>query len=178
MTGGNNGVFLFSPSEISHTSSYLMCISLLVNWSFWIVFFGVLGWIIYSMYFNTNTRNGGAPRTRPNGGRPWSWGGGGGDDPPPPYDPRPPPKPRYSTQQGTGPGFWTGAAAGAAASAAGSYLMGGRNRERERAAANYGYTPSYSGASYGGPSGEQSGGESSSAGARHTSTGFGQTRRR
>lgn len=167
-----------------------MRISPPVNWGFWIFFFGVLGWVIYALYSNTNTRNEGAPRTRPNGGRPWFWGsgggggGGGGNDSPPPYDPRPPPKPRYSSQQGSGPGFWTGAATGAAAGAAGSYLMGGRNREREGAAANYGYTPSYSGASsYGGPSGGQSGGESSSAGsssagARHTSTGFGQTRRR
>lgn len=143
-----------------------------MNWAFWIVFLGVLAWILIA-FFSSATRNGGAPRARPADGRPWFWGGGGGNDSPPPYDPRPP-KPRY-TQQGTRPGFWSGAAAGAAATAAGSYLMGGRNRERERAATNYGYTPSYSPPAYGGG---QSAGESSTAGARHTSTGFGQTRRR
>lgn len=145
-----------------------------MNWTFWIVFLGILGWIIYSLYSNTAMRT---PRARPTGGRSWFWGGGGGgggNDSPPPYDPRPPPKPRYSQQQGTGPGFWTGAAAGAAASTAGSYLMGNRNRGRERAAESYGYTPSYSAPAYV----ERSEGESSAAGARHTSTGFGQTRRR
>lgn len=146
-----------------------------MNWAFWIVFLGVLAWIVIA-FFSRTTQNGGAPpRARPAEGRPWFWGGGGGgggggNDSPPPYDP---PKPRY-TQQGTGPGFWTGAAAGAAASAAGSYLMGDRNRERDRAAASYGYTPSHSPPAYAG----QSSGESSAAGARHTSTGFGQTRRR
>ncbi|KAH0609676.1 uncharacterized protein H6S33_013162 [Morchella sextelata] len=139
---------------------------------FWTIFFSILGWIIYSAYTSASTAPR-APRTA-GGARPSFWGGGGGgggDDPPPPYD--------YSNrkpqQQRQGPGFWTGAATGAAAGAAATRLFSGSGSSgRERAPPPP--APSYSGASWGGGGGER--GESSSAGARHSSTGFGQTRRR
>ncbi|KAI5842657.1 hypothetical protein DFP73DRAFT_608328 [Morchella snyderi] len=149
---------------------------------FWIVFFGILGWIIYSALTSSSTARR-APRTA-GGARPTFWGGGGGggggDDPPPPYDSGP--KPRYSQpQQRQGPGFWTGAATGAAAGAAASRLFGGSGGGRTRTSAPP-PPPSYSGASWGGSGsgsgGGGGGGESSSSGERHSSTGFGQSRRR
>lgn len=146
---------------------------------FWSIFFSILGLIIYSACTSAPTgrraqraAGGGRPSFRGGGG-----GGGGGYDqppPPPPYDSNP--KPWYSQQQQQqqGPGFWTGAATGAAAGAAASRLFsgGGENRN-ERVPPPAQSSSSYSASSWG--SGD---GESSTAGARHSSTGFGQTRRR
>lgn len=144
---------------------------------FWTIFFGILGWIIYSACTSASTARR-APRPA-GGARPSFWGGGGGgggDDPPPPYD-YSNPKPSYSQpQQRQGPGFWTGAATGAAAGAAASRMFGGSGSGREGAPRPAPAQP-YSGASWGGGGGER-GESSSSAGARHSSTGFGQTRRR
>ncbi|CAZ82692.1 unnamed protein product [Tuber melanosporum] len=167
--GYGGSVFKRLPSKGIEAETFL----------FWTFFFGIVGWILYSVYKN---RNNSIPRAReprrPGGGG--GWFGGGGGDPPPPYDPRPPPKPAFpsSSSQQWRPGFWSGLAAGAA----GSYLMGNRERANQTQTAPQWFQSSggpsggYGGPSWGGGGG---GGESSSAGAmRHSSTGYGQTRRR
>ncbi|PTB43179.1 hypothetical protein M441DRAFT_66938 [Trichoderma asperellum CBS 433.97] len=141
-------------------------------WAFAVIFFAILGWIVYSAW-----RNGTDPRQRPprrggyggggggGGGGGWGPGWGPGNDPPPPY---PGTKPDQS-QQGWTPGFWSGLAGGAAA----GYLAGNRNNRRE---------DRYASRRWGaGPSSSQSfssGSGSSSSSSRHESTGFGSTSRR
>ena len=138
-------------------------------WSvvFAVIFFSVLGMIVYSAWKSATDPN--APRRppRPAGGRPW-FGGGGGDDPPPPYYPRPPRyKPSSTAPPDWTPGFFSGAAAGAA----GAYMLANRNRDREQ-------RPAQTRSSFGG-GGSNFAESSSSAGAQtHESSGFGQTRRR
>jgi len=145
---------------------------------FWLIFFGVVAW----MLFSACVVRGGQAR-RPDTWRPgWGGGGGGGgDDPPPPYDWRPSPKPRPSysqPEQAWRPGFWSGTAAGAAA----GYAAGSRaNRPAPQ-------TQPRSGGWFGGGGGEGSSmrpgssrsGSSGSSGssARYESTGFGSTSRR
>jgi len=167
--GYGGSVFKRLPSKGIETETFL----------FWAFFFGIVAWILYSAYKNYNNP---VPRTRqprrPGGSG--GWFGGGGDDPPPPYDPRPPSKPTFppSSSQQWRPGFWSGLAAGAA----GSYLMGNRDRANQtQAAPQWFQSSSAPSGGYGGPSwgGGGSRGESSSAGSmRHSSTGYGQTRRR
>ncbi|CCX34618.1 hypothetical protein FPQ18DRAFT_292474 [Pyronema domesticum] len=140
--------------------------------AFNLIFATICIWIIYSAF--TAARNPRAPSAPPPTGRPWFGGGGNDDDPPPPYDPRPP-KSWMGQQQGARggawtPGFWSGAATGAAA----GYMAGSRGSSRSNTTQER-RRESYGNASGGGWS---SGGESSSMGARHESTGFGQSRRR
>ncbi|KAI9790403.1 MAG: hypothetical protein M1816_005221 [Peltula sp. TS41687] len=177
-----------------------------IDWSatiFWVLFVGVLGWMIYSAL--VNRRRGAAGPLTGGGGQPWGGGGGGGggrgdDDPPPPYDYRPSQRKQQQQQQqrqgqrqeGWRPGFWTGALGGAAA----GYLAGGGNRGRD-------YTPpaqqqgrnngwwgggnaagegsSRWGGGGGGGGGRRDGSSSTSSSAsssRYESTGFGSTSRR
>ncbi|RPA83758.1 DUF1183-domain-containing protein [Ascobolus immersus RN42] len=96
--------------------------------AFYLLFIGVLGYIIYAACTSITPAEG----RRPGGNRPGFGGGGGGfggggpGDPPPPYEYKPSSPP---TQQGAWrPGFWSGMAAGAAA----RHLMGTGNRERTR----------------------------------------------
>ncbi|MCJ1354340.1 MAG: hypothetical protein MMC33_004328 [Icmadophila ericetorum] len=155
---------------------------------FWLIFVGVLAWIIYSAYIRAPR---GAIRRGPggNGGR-WGGGGGGGggpgDDPPPPYDYHP--KPSSSTnpapQQGWRPGFWTGTLGGAAA----GYMAGQRGQSQRNQGVwggqqngdRWGNTDPGEGSSrWGGGSGRvRSSGGSSYSSTRHESSGFGSTSRR
>ncbi|TEA22132.1 Store-operated calcium entry-associated regulatory factor [Colletotrichum sidae] len=153
---------------------------------FAILFFAVLGWIVYSACVagQANRRNGGGGRRRGGGGG-GGWGGGGGgggfdpgfgpdnNDPPPPY---PGTKPSWqdSSRQGWRPGFWSGAATGGAAGYGAGYYAGrNSNRTQGGYGSNWGNDSSSSGA---GPS--RSSTSSSSSSARHESTGFGSTNRR
>lgn len=109
---------------------------------FWLVFIGVVGFMIYGAI--RGTRNVQLPRGPGGGG--WGGGGGGGDNgpdgPPPPYSPTPPKKPFATSaqppraasqaQQPWRPGFYTGTALGAAAGAAASAFVNNRNAHRDR----------------------------------------------
>ncbi|UKZ80653.1 hypothetical protein TrVFT333_008416 [Trichoderma virens FT-333] len=142
-------------------------------WLFAIIFFTVLGWIVYSAWRNGSNqgqrppRRGGYGGGGGGGGGGWGPGWGPGNDPPPPY---PGTKPD-ETQQGWRPGFWSGLAGGAAA----GYMAGNRNNRREDRYPSRGWGA--------GPSGSQSsssgsGSSSASNSSRYESTGFGSTRRR
>jgi hypothetical protein len=119
--------------------------NVVVTTGFWILFIGVLCWMVYSAFTQRNARQR-QPRRPGQGGNPRPWGGGGGggggggwDDPPPPYDstdyttPRGKPSTSSSRREPTGsrgwtPGFWSGAGAGAAAGyAAGAYANRGNS---------------------------------------------------
>jgi len=143
---------------------------------FWMLFIGVLGWMIYSALVNRGGAHGLA------GGRPgWGGGGGGGggwgggynddnNDPPPPYYSSNPGKFGHGASQGWRPGFWSGAASGAAAGWAAGRM--GNNQ-----------TGSSWGNSRGSGWGNGEGSSRSSSGdsfsnSRHESTGFGSTSRR
>ena len=155
---------------------------------FWIVFVGVVGWMVYAAFIRDAV-----PR-RPRGGGYGGWGGGGGDDPPPPYDYHPPqPKPKATSssrgagvrgpQAQQGPGFWTGALGGAAAGAAATYLTGNRGARTEpQQPRNQGLWGNGEGSSrMGGMGRTGSSGSSSSpsyGSSRHESSGFGGTTRR
>jgi len=149
---------------------------------FWILFLGVLFWILVT-FCNGNANN--RPR-QPRGG--WfggGWDGGDGNDPPPPYVPRSPPK-TYSTNsggEGWRPGFWSGAAGGGAAGYAAGRMAGGNqnNRTYPQAYGDGGGWFRGSNAAAG-PSGTNSGRRSDSSStyssSRYESTGFGSTSRR
>ena len=164
---------------------------------FWILFAGVILWMLYSAFIRDN---GNAPQRRaPRGPR---WGGDGGsggndgiitvsslrnqplmhritdDDPPPPYDYQPPRKTRtninFNTRPATNtwrPGFWTGAAGGAAA----GYLAGNRNRGQAQNNQPTNNNNSRSADPGVGSSTRPSSGPSAS---RYESTGFGSSSRR
>jgi len=157
---------------------------------FWMLFGGVVLWMIYSALRNrAQGPDGGAA----GGNRPgWGGGGGGGgwgggynddnDDPPPPYYPNNPnnPKSGYgATQpaQGWRPGFWSGAAGGAAAGwAAGQFgNRGNRNNQTGGWSAGNGSGSRWNNGGEG--SSRSSSGDSFSS-TRHESTGFGGTSRR
>jgi hypothetical protein len=159
-----------------------------VSGLFWLLFVGVLCWMVYGFFTNRGAGGAANPNPRPRGG--WGgggWGGGGDDnDPPPPYDPRPPPRKTYNThgqpaaaQQGWTPGFWSGALGGTAA----GYMMGQRGQRNQNNAYNQG-----GGWFGGGGNGEGSSGSRRSGGSsgpspapsssRYESSGFGSTRRR
>ncbi|KAI5806673.1 hypothetical protein DFH27DRAFT_353098 [Peziza echinospora] len=135
--------------------------------------------ILSAMFCTGNGNNAGGV-----GGQRRGWGGGGGggggdgwggfgagNDPPPPYPGSP--KPSTNPAQGWRPGFWTGAAAGAAGSALyNRATSGGESRRQDR---RPGRNSGYSFGESGSGSGSQSG---SFGGETHSSTGFGQTRRR
>ncbi|EUC38132.1 hypothetical protein COCCADRAFT_1159 [Bipolaris zeicola 26-R-13] len=155
---------------------------------FWMLFGGVVLWMIYSALRNrAEAQNGGAV----GGNRPgWGGGGGGGgwgggynddnNDPPPPYyqnDPRNS-KSGYGTTQGWRPGFWSGAAGGAAAGwAAGQFANRGNSSRSGGWGSNSG---SGSGSRWnnGGEGSSRSSSGDSYSSTRHESTGFGGTSRR
>lgn len=161
----------------------------LVGTVFWLLFIGVLLWMLYSMIRNWITRTGTNGQRRPQPWRPGGgtfWGGGGGDDdndPPPPYTRRPPPKsePAAQAQFGIRPGFWSGALGGAAA----GYTAGrmGNNRQQAPAYGAAGGSNWFGGgrnAGFGGgrPSPSSFSTTSAPSTSRYESTGFGETRRR
>jgi hypothetical protein len=151
---------------------------------FWMLFGGVILWMIYSAFINrAQGATGGAP---PAGNRP-GWGGGGGgwgggyddnNDPPPPYYPTNPsnPKSGYGTTQGWRPGFWSGAAGGAAAGWAANQFGNRGNRSNQTNSGWGGGSGSRWDNGGEGSSRSSSGGSFSST--RHESTGFGSTSRR
>lgn len=131
-----------------------------VAYLFWIIFGGVVVWMIYAAFIRPRLQNREQPRIPPRGG---FFGGGGGDgndndDPPPPYSPggsnnpnkfnkttygtagpsnttyqaQPSPQqPAPQGQQGWRPGFWSGTAAGVAAGAAARYFTADRGAQQE-----------------------------------------------
>ncbi|PQE32752.1 DUF1183 domain protein [Rutstroemia sp. NJR-2017a WRK4] len=145
---------------------------------FWVIFIGVVLWILYSMWQNYQQGpNPAGPRRNPGFGGGWGGGGGGGADDP--YDP-PPPYPgtgkRYTRNSGAAdqawrPGFWSGAAAGAA----GGYFAGNRAANRQQNRGN-----SWGGGGGGSGWGSSSSPSSPGSGSSNTrsSTGFGSTSRR
>ena len=145
---------------------------------FWLIFVGVLGWILYSMVQNwrQGPANGQAGRVGGGGGF-GGWGGGGpggpgDDDPPPPYPGTGKRSTRNygATEQAWRPGFWSGAAAGAA----GGYFAGNRaNRQNQGSSWGGG-----GGSSWGGGSGSGSSSASSPSTNTRSNTGFGSTSRR
>lgn len=155
---------------------------------FWVLFVGVVGWMLWSAF----VREGGAARrpraTRDGGAYGDGWGGGGGgDDPPPPYDGygAPPSKPRTARaqpaynqrqqqQQGWRPGFWTGTAAGAA----GAYLAGRGTRAQTQEQPRQQTQSRSWGNANGNGEGSSSGLTSGHGSSRHESSGFGSTSRR
>lgn len=157
-----------------------------MDWSdylFFLLFFGVLAFIVYAGCTGTTPPEG----RRPGGNRPGFGGGGGGyggggpGDPPPPYDYKPSSPPNQ--QQGWRPGFWTGLATGAAA----RHFMpsGDGNRQSYRNRAPFdniyhrGGEPG-DGGLFGGGSRRSGGYDDGDPGSssRVSSTGYGQTRRR
>jgi hypothetical protein len=157
---------------------------------FWMLFGGVVGWMIYSALRNRAQGPAGAGPVV-GGNRPgWGGGGGGGggwgegnnddtDDPPPPYYPNNPsnPKSGYGATQGWRPGFWSGAAGGAAAGwAAGQF--GNRGNRNNQTGSGWGNNGSGSGWNNGGEGSSRSSSGDSFSNTRHESTGFGSTSRR
>ncbi|OLN96722.1 Store-operated calcium entry-associated regulatory factor [Colletotrichum chlorophyti] len=150
---------------------------------FAVVFFAVLGWIVYSACVagahNRRTgrrRGGGGGGGRPGGGGGGGWNPGFGpdnDDPPPPY---PGTKPSDQSSQGWRPGFWSGAGVGGAAGYGAGYYAGRNSRNQGYGTGGWGQDGSSSGSWGAGPS--RSSTSSSSGSARHESTGFGSTNRR
>lgn len=170
---------------------------------FWVLFVGVVGWIAYSAWRESQQARrggggGGGPRRAPrrNNGGGGGWGGGGDDgwdDPPPPY-------PgsggggyaRGKTGArggggGSGGSNWQSNVLSGAAGAAAGYFAGSRGRNNGNNASGGGYEGG--GRSYGstwggsgaGPSRSGSSGSSSGSAAsnsRYESTGFGSTSRR
>ncbi|TEY60186.1 hypothetical protein BOTCAL_0184g00070 [Botryotinia calthae] len=142
---------------------------------FWLIFVGVLGWILYSMVQNwrQGPANGQAGRVGGGGGFVgWGGGGPGDDDPPPPYPGTGKRSTRSygATEQAWRPGFWSGAAAGAA----GGYFAGNRaNRQNQGSSWGGG-----GGSSWGGGSGSGSSSASSPSTNTRSNTGFGSTSRR
>ncbi|KAM7216482.1 transmembrane protein [Rhypophila decipiens] len=182
--GGSGWKFGGGGDEETDWSGYL----------FALLFFAVLGWIIYSACVQAGDNNNGrrvgqagAGGRRPGGGGgggggggwgPGFGGGGGGwDDPPPPYS-----KSTYNTRAGGAdqawrPGFWTGAATGAAA----GYFAGNRGNNNNMGSSSWRQQPRRdngegSSSFWGGGGGGGSSAGSSSG--RHESTGFGSTSRR
>ncbi|KAL7798445.1 hypothetical protein V8C37DRAFT_367873 [Trichoderma ceciliae] len=141
-------------------------------WAFAVIFFSVLGWILYSAWRNGRNQGPQPPRRGGyGGGGGWGPGWGPGNDPPPPY---PGAKPGQ-TQQGWTPGFWSGLAGGAAA----GYMAGNRNNRRDDRYASRGWGAGPSGSqSFSASSGSSPGSSSGSNSSRRESTGFGSTRRR
>ncbi|KAL6164740.1 hypothetical protein ACJQWK_09464 [Exserohilum turcicum] len=155
---------------------------------FWLLFGGVVLWMIYSAFTNrAQAQDGGfAGGNRPG----WGGGGGGGggwgyddnNDPPPPYYPNDPtnpnnPKSGYGTTQGWRPGFWSGAAGGAAAGWAAGRFANRGNRSSQGGGWGSG---SGSGTRWdnGGEGSSRSSSGDSFSSTRYESTGFGGTSRR
>jgi len=156
---------------------------------FWMLFGGVVLWMIYSAMRNrAQGPDGGVPgANRPGwGGGGGGWGGGynddNNDDPPPPYYPNNPtnsnnPKSGYGTNQGWRPGFWSGAAGGAAAGWAAGQFANRGNRSNQTGSWGDG-NGSGSRWNNGGEGNSRSSSGDSFSSTRHESTGFGSTSRR
>ncbi|KAF1839007.1 DUF1183-domain-containing protein [Decorospora gaudefroyi] len=154
---------------------------------FWMLFGGVVLWMIYSALRN---RAQGPAGGFAGGNRPgWGGGGGGGgwgggynddnDDPPPPYYPTNASNPKYGygTAQGWRPGFWSGAAGGAAAGWAANQFANRGNRSNQ-SGSGWGGNSSGSRWNNGGEGSSRSSSGDSFSSTRHESTGFGSTSRR
>ncbi|CAA9958219.1 Transmembrane protein [Pyrenophora teres f. maculata] len=155
---------------------------------FWMLFGGVVLWMIYSALKNRAQGPDGVPGVNRPG---WGGGGGGGwgggynddnDDPPPPYYPNRPnnpnnPKSGYGTNQGWRPGFWSGAAGGAAAGWAAGQFANRGNRSNQTGGWRDG-NGSGSRWNNGGEGNSRSSSGDSFSSTRHESTGFGGTSRR
>ncbi|UZJ56472.1 hypothetical protein CBS101457_005792 [Exobasidium rhododendri] len=162
---------------------------------FFIVFFGVVGYIVYSFFRSLGGGNNTQGQRR--GGNRGGWGGwgaggggggGGGDAPPPPYQPYPKTNPSVDGSSGASgwrPGVWTGMGLGALAAGAARTLFEQPRRDAGQAA-NWGGgrrrnflenddddTPVFRRSAAAGPS--RSGPSSSET---RTSMGFGGTRNR
>lgn len=160
------------------------------GWDLWsggfmVLFFAVLGWILYSAWSAATDRPRAGQRGGGGGGG-WGGGGGGGggfwpgdggwgpgNDPPPPY-------PGHKPEEQWRPGFWTGLMGGAGA----AYLAGQRGRQGGRREGDWLGGRRYGG--YGGNGGFGGYGErdegprrrGGDSGPRYESTGFGSTSRR
>ncbi|KAF2181678.1 DUF1183-domain-containing protein [Zopfia rhizophila CBS 207.26] len=147
---------------------------------FWLVFIGVVLWIVYSA-FTRGDDVAGAGGNRPGWGGGGGWGGGWGggpDDPPPPYDWRPSPKPRSSyPSEGWRPGFWSGALGGAAAGYAAGRAGNRNNQNNSTWGGGNGGSGWWNNGEGSSRSNSGSSGSSSSS-TRYESTGFGSTSRR
>lgn len=126
-----------------------------VAWLFWLIFGGVVLWMLYAAFIRPRQQDQDPPRPPPRGG---FFGGGGGDDnnddPPPPYSPsgsKPSSNSNYGTNvpsnttsgqaqgsRGWRPGFWTGAAAATAATSAAGYYAGQRSQQQQQAPRGWG----------------------------------------
>jgi hypothetical protein len=158
---------------------------------FWMLFGGVVLWMIYSALRN---RAQGPAGPVVAGNRPgWGGGGGGGwgggypddnnDDPPPPYYPNNPsnPKSGYGATQGWRPGFWSGAAGGAAGGAAAGWAarqFGNRGNRNNQTGSGWGGNGNGGRWNNGGEGSSRSSSGDSFSSTRHESTGFGSTSRR
>ena len=146
-----------------------------VNVLFWVIFFGIIGWVLWALWRNRGEGLQGRPLGGGGGGG-WGGGGGGGhddgdDDPPPPYDYRPEQKPDPSREaQGWRPGFWSGLAGGAAA----GYLA---NQRRQAAPPATGPSNWFNNRGRSSGSGSSSGSTGYSS-TSYESTGFGSSSRR
>lgn len=126
-----------SESTFGHSSSRM---DSLAGTLFFIAFFGVLGYIVYSFFKSIGSNNRGTRGV--NQGRSWGgfgpgWGGGGGGgggDAPPPYHPYPKPNTDTSSS-GWRPGFWTGLGLGGLAAQATNTLF---DRQRRNTSNNWG----------------------------------------
>ncbi|USP75845.1 uncharacterized protein yc1106_03119 [Curvularia clavata] len=153
---------------------------------FWMLFGGVVIWMIYSALRNrAEAQNGGlAGGNRPGwggGGGGGGWGGGFNDDnndPPPPYYPNDPRKSGYGTTQGWRPGFWSGAAGGAAAGWAAGQFANRGSRSNQDSGWGAGSGSGSSRWNNGGEGSSRSSSGDSYSSTRHESTGFGGTSRR
>ncbi|KAI9714756.1 MAG: hypothetical protein M1820_000045 [Bogoriella megaspora] len=156
---------------------------------FWILFVGVILWMLYSAFVQSNgPHRGGTQREPRYGGGGGGWGDDDGDDPPPPYDYHSPKKPRTNASrmnrnpaQGDfnlnwRPGFWTGALGGAAAGYAAGNRNRGLNQNTGSAATGAGgnnYDPGV-----GSSTRPSSGSSNAQSTTRYESTGFGTSSRR
>ncbi|EST07306.2 Protein of unknown function DUF1183, TMEM66 [Kalmanozyma brasiliensis GHG001] len=146
----------------------------LVEGLFWIVFLGILAFIVIGLVRairGDSGANTGGGRGGGGGGGGW-WPGTGPYNPPPPYTPKPDPD---SSSSGWRPGFWTGLGVGGLA---GHAAANSRHRHYEppQASFNLGYG---GGARRRGWDDDDRGvGSSSSFGGMRETTGFGGTRNR
>ncbi|KAI9837511.1 MAG: hypothetical protein M1819_007161 [Sarea resinae] len=171
-----------------------------VKVAFWVLFVGVVAWMLYAAFIRDGAARGlPPPPRRGNGWGGFGGGGGGGDDnddPPPPYDPRPPGGPPRKSRssssraapaaaggQGWRPGLWSGMLGGAAAG-----YMAGRRGQNGTQTPGQGRNTGWGGGGglWGDDAGEGSSRGSSSrsspsasfSSTRYESSGFGSTSRR
>ena len=104
---------------------------------FFIAFFAVLAYIVYSFFKAVGGNHAQAPPRGPRRGGwgpGWGPGGGGGNDAPPPYQPYPKDRPSAQASSGWRPGFWSGLGLGGLAAGAARTLFEQPRREPAMAA--------------------------------------------